>query len=174
MRWVTLSGYTYAYVTGCVTSTSSVWFVHPSASNWGRQCQPRIGRIGDRNNNRPSRPSPSRYFHVLLVVSIMIQRIARDSSRLSPRSPLQMQGCHISRSLSMTTTRRVCSMRARIGLQAARGGAHLPPHTDIDIDLVFSSISVQNPNMHGNGPGGRTVLDILRQVAEYIMLNDSH
>ena len=68
-------------------------------------------------------------------------------------------------------TTRVHRVRARVGLQAARGGTHLPPHTDADIDLVFSGISVQNPNARGNAPGGRMVQDILRRAAEYVILN---
>lgn len=132
--------------------------------------QPHISRINDWNNNQPSRPSPSRYFHVLSVVSILIQHIAQDSLRLSPHSRLQMQGCPVSRSLSVTTTR-VRSVRARVGLQAARGGAHLPPHTDVDINLVFSGISVQNLDARGNPHGARMVQDTLRRAAEYVVLN---
>ena len=62
-------------------------------------------------------------------------------------------------------------MRAKVGLQVARGGVHLHPHTDVNFDLVFSDILVQNPNAHGNTPGGRMMQDILRWAAEYVMLN---
>ena len=85
-------------------------------------------QTGEDNLDRTSVASchnPSKYFYVVSVVLILIQHLAWDS-RLSPRSPLQTQGRSSSRSLSMTTARRVHSVRARVGLQAARGGAHLP------------------------------------------------
>lgn len=159
----------------------------PPPSTWGRPSAPRIGRIGEWDNNAGSRPGSSKYVprprRHLSIVAVLTS--AYSSGRLATFSSLASSNAGpprhpIAHDDDDDDDDDDDEGPPREGESWFAGGERRYAHTCLyhllptSRPFSISGISVQNPNVRGNRdvPGGRLVSDILRRAAECVVYDD--